>query len=214
MKTLSRIVSLLIPIICSVGCDTGYTKSDGKWTYVVVNGAVGREVLEIDADVETFEVLSDPEYAKDKDRVFRCGRVLEGADGATYRRLGEHGFAIDAKHAYYRDSIIAGADVDSFRLLTFPYARDDTHVYCGSLRMVVESVENFKVLSQGDTYRTSYFHSTEDLTRHFGEEYAQHEVKWDPQERDYRYVITSSFSGTATDGVWRYEGPKRTQPEK
>src|SRR5687767_959255 len=108
---------LLTAVLLSVGCSTGYTKSNGKWTYIVINQAVGREVREIDADVATFKVHPNPAYASDKNHVYKSGFVLEGFDGATYRQFPNSDFAIDANGVYWHDAIVLGADRDSFRVL-------------------------------------------------------------------------------------------------
>jgi hypothetical protein len=191
------------------GCDRGYTKKGEKWTYIVINEAVGKEVRELDVDPHSFVVFPDSEYAKDNKHAFHCGRQLEGVDGATFELLGELGFSKDARQVFYRNHVIVGADPGSFRLLEFPYARDDDHVYCGSLRMVIENADKFRVLSNGDPSTTSYFHSTEDLVKHFGEQYSEHVVLWAAEKQNHQFVVASSFSGEATDGTWNYEGPKR-----
>jgi len=53
------------------GCSTGYQQVDGKWAYVTINTGAGRSVNYIEgADQETFEVLAEDIYAKDKNRVY------------------------------------------------------------------------------------------------------------------------------------------------
>lgn len=62
MKWISQSLALLgLCITVSAGCSTGYTKSGGTWSYIVLNEAVGREVRKIDADAKTFHVLADPQ---------------------------------------------------------------------------------------------------------------------------------------------------------
>ncbi len=137
--------SLLVVVsLLSAGCNTGYTKSNGKWTYIIINEAVGREVRAIDADVTTFKVHPNPAYASDKNHVYRYGLVLEGFDGATYRQLPDGEYSIDANGVYWWDSLIEAADPNSFRVLKGPYSRDDKHVFCGTLRMNVEDPINSK----------------------------------------------------------------------
>jgi len=209
MKTNTRaLIAASLLVLMATGCSTGYTKVDGEWTYIVINEAVGREVRKINADNATFHVLDDPDYATDKDHVYKCGVVLDGMDGSTFEFFGGNNYARDSKHIYYRDSVVLGADSATFRVLDFPYARDADNVYCGSLRMNVEDPNQFKVLESEDT-GTSYFYSTDDLVKRLGDEFKEHEVPYDPKIRDMRYRIASSESGVATDGVWLFEGPKR-----
>lgn len=209
----SRLTFAAIVACALTGCSTGYKKSGGGWTYIVINEAVGREVRKIDADVETFRVLADPDYARDKNHVYKYGFALEGIDGASFEFLEGNNYARDANHIYYRDCIVLDADRDSFRVLEFPYSRDDENIYCGSLRMNVDNPNHFKVLDSKDT-GTSYFYSTDDLVKRLGDEFADHRVLYDEKTKDMRFRIASSRSGTATDGVWFYEGPKRTRRVK
>lgn len=214
MKRIFRILALGFGV-SAVGCSSGYTESGGTWSYIALNGN-GREVRKIDADVATFQVLSDPAYAKDKNHVYKYGNTLEGFDGATFEFLTGNDYSRDAHHVYYRDSIVLDADATTFRVLGFPYGRDANHIYCGSLRMNVENPDEFKVIESHETGtfntgETDYFYSTKDLVRSFGPEFADHTVKYDDTAPDMRYRIASSFSGHATDGVWLYEGPKRSR---
>ncbi|QDV79691.1 DKNYY domain-containing protein [Botrimarina mediterranea] len=204
----------LFALLLVTGCDSGYQKINGKWNYVVINAAVGRQVHPINADVGTFEVLSDPSYAKDSKNVYVNGRPFVEADASTFELRGRDGFAIDKHHAYFLQRIISGADLGSFRLLTFPYARDDEHIYCGSLRIPVESVEDFQVLKKGDVGYASFYYSTDDLVQRIGKEYSQHVVEADPDNFHDTRIIAASESGVATDGVWMYEGPKRNGAKK
>lgn len=209
MKTSTpALIAATLLALTTTGCNTGYTKIDGEWTYIVINEAVGREVRKINADNGTFHILDDPDYAADKNHVYKYGVVLDGMDGSTFEFYGGNNYARDSKHIYYRDSVVLDADLATFRVLDFPYARDAHNVYCGSLRMNVDDPNQFKVLKSEDT-GTTYFYSTEDLVRRLGDEFEDHEVLYDPKVKDMRYCIASSESGVATDGVWVFEGPKR-----
>lgn len=193
-------------LLLLAGCSTGYTKVDGQWSYIAMR-SFDREVRKMDVDEATFEVLADPDYARDKNHVFRYGFVLEGFDGASYRMLEDTSYAVDARHVYFRDSVIVGADIATFRVIGFPYSRDAMHVFCGALRMNVEDPGSFKVLS-ADRGRTSYCYSTDDLVRRFGDEFADVEVLYDPDAKDMKFCVALS-PGSATDGIWFYAGPKR-----
>ncbi|WP_165251315.1 DKNYY domain-containing protein [Paludisphaera soli] len=203
--------TLALACAASSGCGTGYTKSGGEWSYVILNESVGREVRKVDADVATFRVLEDPKYARDKNHVYRSGLVLEGFDGGSFEFLPGCNYARDRNHVYYRDSIVVDADRDTFRVLGFPYGRDAKNVYCGSLRMNVERPADFRVLQEGDPFGTSYFDSTDDLVLRLGEEFSGRRVEYEAKGGDDRYRIAATCSGAATDGVWIFDGPKRSR---
>jgi hypothetical protein len=96
------------------------------------------------ADVASFAVIEDSEYARDAQHVYRqprsrddAGRVIEGADPATFEPLGRS-YARDAAHVFYDgDSgvyVIEGADAASFEITnydsaTHTEARDRNHRY-------------------------------------------------------------------------------------
>ena len=189
---------------CTAGYTSGYTKVDGKWCYVHANAAVGREVREIEADSDTFEVLSDREYAKDKNHVFRYGRPLKGIDGASYRLLSSSHWAVDRNGVYYEDHRVPGADPITFEAIGRTYGRDRSAVYCGTLKMDGVDPKKFKELSasQEGMETTSFAYSADDLTKRFGDAF-----KDAPCDRDNPAVWSE---GTGTDGVSTYSGPVRS----
>lgn len=71
------------------GCSTGYRKDGNAVYYEYWNEGSGSHKDKLDADPETFEVLKDDSYAKDKKRVFYNGDVIKGADAATFEALNE-----------------------------------------------------------------------------------------------------------------------------
>lgn len=198
----------IILLAAQVGCSTGYTKMDGKWCYVVINESVGREVREMNADESTFEVLADPEYARDKNHAYRFGRVLEDIDGSSYHLLSDTRYAADRNGVYYKDHKIPGADPKTFEIIGHPYSRDQENVYCGNLEMNVAQPENFKqtVGEPGTMEITSFYYSSEDLARNFGDSFKDAAV-----DNDNPAVISP---GRGTDGTWIYDGPKRTRRVK
>lgn len=203
-----RTVLLIPAILLLAGCGrTGYFKSDGDWHYGFRAGS-GYETRSLNADLETFRILGNSGYACDRNHVYKYGIVLNGMDGASYELLEGNNYARDRNYIYYRDSIVLNADRNSFRVLEFPYSRDDKNIYCGSLRMNVDNPDDFKVLESKDT-GTSFFYSTHDLVERLGDEFADHLVLYDAEEKNMRFRVASSKSGTATDGVWLYAGPRR-----
>ncbi|WP_165069861.1 DKNYY domain-containing protein [Paludisphaera rhizosphaerae] len=205
---------LILACLVAAGCTTGYVKSGGEWTYVTINESIGREVRKVDADVATFRVLAAPGYACDKAHVYKAGVVLEGFDGATFEFLKGDRYARDKNHIYFDDSIVQDADRDTFQVLGRQYARDARNVYDGSLRMNVAHPDAFHVLDEGSVDERnglSYFYSTDDLVNRLGSEFADHQVLYEAKGQDDRYRIVIPSAGTATDGEWLYEGPKRSR---
>lgn len=132
------------------GCSTGYQQVDGKWAYVTINTGAGRSVNYIEgADQETFEVLAEDIYAKDKNRVYYWSNPIPNADAETFRVLQDqqyYPYAKDKTHVFLTDWVVQDADPDTFELITFPYARDRSNVYCGTFRLPVDNVDAFKIL--------------------------------------------------------------------
>ena len=75
-----------------------------------------------DVDADSYEALPGC-YSKDKDQVFYCGRLVEGADPASFEVLGlygttnQHWYARDERNVYYNAEKVFGADPESFHVL-------------------------------------------------------------------------------------------------
>jgi hypothetical protein len=66
------------------------------------------------ADPATFRVLEGP-YASDNARVYWMGKPIDGAYPASFRVLNaDFECSADARRAYYRNSVVAGADPSLF----------------------------------------------------------------------------------------------------
>ncbi len=196
---------LLLP-----GCGSGYRKTDGKWTYVVISTANGREVHDMDVDEGTFRVLKPGDYAVDKDHVYKGIMVLDGVDPSSYEQFDGTEYAKDKNNAYFDDAIIVGADPATFKVIDYPYARDAIAIYIGCLRMNVESPDDFRVFKDTDTARSvAYLRSTSEVVNHYGDEFNDCRVLYDERKRDERFVVKVPDRGQATDGKWTYLGPRR-----
>jgi len=67
-----------------------------------------------DASLASFHPMEAP-YAGDSERVYWMGKVIDGADPATFRVLNAaFECTADAEHGYYRQTVVAGADPRSF----------------------------------------------------------------------------------------------------
>jgi DKNYY family len=68
----------------------------------------------VDADAASFRPLDGP-YASDARRVYWMGKVIDGADPATFRVLNAaFECSADAERAYYRQTVIADAEPRAF----------------------------------------------------------------------------------------------------
>ena len=139
-----------------VGCDvsSGYTRKDGLWDY-------GGKRQFVPLDPASFRPL-DALFARDAQRGYYRGDVIEGSDGKSFEVLSEHE-ARDAHAVYYADTYrkgqeywtvrhikthtIAGADPASYRVLEHGYARDAGHAFYEGLAFKVRDPASFEPLN-------------------------------------------------------------------
>ncbi|MFA5831348.1 MAG: DKNYY domain-containing protein [Candidatus Paceibacterota bacterium] len=83
-----------------------------------------------DADPLTF-VAVDGYYGKDKNNVYFYGIKIKEADPATFVGYGVKNaqYAKDIKNAYYRNEIIQGVDLKTFKVIDGKFSKDIKHVY-------------------------------------------------------------------------------------
>ena len=74
-----------------------------------------------------------------------------------------------------KSTTIIDADPKSFKLLKFPYSRDNNHIFCGTLPMKVIDIEHFKVTKSSST---------------IGMQPSEVFIKENP---DYSYIDTSKY---------------------
>jgi hypothetical protein len=114
-------------------CRTG-----GPPHYAIDGGAViydfyGAKTRVAGADPATFKVqplpphalgpcehAADEFYGADRAHVFYDGKVIAGADPASFRPLAEYEYGEDRKAIFYQGKALAGADPASFRILLWP----------------------------------------------------------------------------------------------
>lgn len=138
---------------------TGYQKSGGNWVFVTWNEGSGRVAHTVEgADSETFEIVLKDEYAKDTKSVYFKAKRIEDADPSTFKVETEHPYVYgsDKNRVWLEDIVVRGADPDTFEMLTFPYSRDRSQIYCGTLPMKIQNVDSFEVLDGGSSLRTQF----------------------------------------------------------
>lgn len=131
-----------------MSCRTGYQKKNGMWVWVTYDESAGKRLKYMEGcDNSSFRVLADKNYGKDKNTVFYMGRNIKGADPNTFEVIDDRGYSKDAKHVFVDCERVIFADPGSFQVLEFPYARDENHIYCGTLPMNIHKNEivEFKV---------------------------------------------------------------------
>ncbi len=139
-----------------VGCDTGagYAKKDGAWIYD------GKRQF-VPLDPASFRRL-DKLFARDAQRGYYRGEVIEGSEGKSFEVFSEHE-ARDARAVFYADTYrkgqeywtvqhvkthaIAGADPASYRVLEHGYARDAGHAFYEGLAFKVRDPASFEPLN-------------------------------------------------------------------
>lgn len=144
---------------------TEYISSNHKWTSLkdqesidgytrigtsIFGGEISCDVEPLKGiDVETFEVLAETKYAKDKKQVYYpidipcidyrdCGVcfygniLVETANPATFQYLG-NAYAKDGQKVYFRGELIKDADGETFKVIAGPklffFAKDKNHVF-------------------------------------------------------------------------------------
>lgn len=115
-----------------------YNNEEGPTWYWLSNNKVFCMNLEVtSADIPTFQFSSHGEYAKDKNNVYRCNQVVEGAEPVSFVMVNIV-YAKDAKHVFYMGNVLEGVDPATFSIVpgsTAPagsrsaYGKDATYVY-------------------------------------------------------------------------------------
>ncbi len=147
----TNLIGILLMLIL-VSCNPGYQKEDGKWVWISYDEAVGKRVSQVDKhDYETFEVLNNENYAKDKNSVFHIRSKIEKADPNTFEII-EKGYSKDKNYVFLDSEIVINANPQTFQLLEFPYSKDDAHIFCGTvpLNLKNEEIEEFQVTNEDE----------------------------------------------------------------
>ena len=97
-------------------------------------------------DFETFKSV-DTFVAKDKNHVYRFGKVLPLADPETFEEM-EMGYMKDKDHVWYHDSIMTGADSKTLDT-RWDYAWDAKHVWYNGQLLKGADAKTFEVLKSG-----------------------------------------------------------------
>jgi hypothetical protein len=86
---------------------------------------------------------ADEFYGADRSHVFYEGKIIAGADPASFRPLAEYEYGADRNSVFYRGEKLAGADPASFRILLWPHETPPTKP--GSVYLKRPPGENFSI---------------------------------------------------------------------
>jgi hypothetical protein len=115
-----------------IACEGKYKKKHGKMYYSYWASAGNQVEYEVEgADLKSFKVLESLPvkiYAADKNHVYWRGRVIENADGATFRPLNRE-YSVDGKHIFNGAKVLSTSDPQTFRILEDEYVLDCDSVY-------------------------------------------------------------------------------------
>ncbi|VAV86225.1 hypothetical protein MNBD_BACTEROID02-877 [hydrothermal vent metagenome] len=189
MKQIKKHILIIFVLTFLISCNSGYQKEKGKWVWISYDEAVGKRVNQIDEhDFESFQILDDENYAKDKNSVFHIRNKIKNAD-PNYFELIDNGYSKDKYSVYLDDEMVIFANPKSFQLLQFPYSKDDSHVFCGTLPLNLEKseIEEFKVTNINESMSNT---TSSILLSHF--------VKYNPE---YKWLDTLNIDGIII-GKW------------
>lgn len=148
-----RITLFFIVLLLITSCHTGYKKENGKWVWITYDEAAGKRVKQIDsADQETFKILSNENYATDKNKVYYNANPIKKANPKTFTVLSDNGYSKDDKKVYLDLDEIIFADPNTFEILNYPYSKDKDNVFCGTLpiRLSKDEIAEFRVTNKDE----------------------------------------------------------------
>ncbi|RAI88276.1 DKNYY domain-containing protein [Algoriphagus yeomjeoni] len=189
MRQITKNALIICAITLFISCNSGYQKENGKWVWISYDEAVGKRVSQIDEhDFESFEILDNEYYAKDKNSVFHIRSKIENADPNSFELIG-NGYSKDKNRVFLDDEMVIFANPKSFQLLEFPYSKDDSYVFCGTLPLNLEisEVKEFQVTNTGELMSGT---KSSVLLSHF--------VEFNPE---YKWVDTLKINGIIV-GEW------------
>ncbi|MDP2561887.1 DKNYY domain-containing protein [Psychrobium sp. 1_MG-2023] len=132
--------------------DNNYALSQGK---VIINhGAKNFTPCAIDS----FRVLGDEQFSKDKHCVFYNGIKIEGADAKSFRTK-SRSYAYDKNNAYYKSEKITGINHKQLKVLRLDYARDKQHVFYQGKLINNANVKDFRVIPLNSDFAKDNVHA-------------------------------------------------------
>lgn len=190
-----HLINLLI-LFCFCGCSGYVIEKDGVY-YEDWNEARGRtKRLLKDLDPETFEVLENDAFGKDKNYVYLNGNPIIGADPKSFKVIND-AFSVDDFRAYYYTDSIATSSSRGFKVIDDYFSADFKDVFYRNEPLGVCSVKDFKLLpkKEDDSHFESW--STDGCYFYFN--------NFKVPSDDYKNVhLFKGSAGFAKDNKWVY----------
>lgn len=149
----NHLISLFLPlllVLCLLTACSGYkVEGDKVYRYGWNEGRGFYKYLLEGADGKTFRELGD-DYACDKNHVWRDGTLIEGARAATFRLVG-YGYATDGVHCYgtWNHIVFDVADPSTFTAKSEYLTEDATDYYWRGKAVHVADKATFVILPGG-----------------------------------------------------------------
>ncbi len=123
---------------------SGYHPHENGEMYFRTPTSLADEYKVEGVDLQTFEILANEDYAKDKNNVYFYGRKLEGADSESFTIINFKLYFVDLKayveamdspyskdknNVYYKGNNVKEADTKSFTVIDFNFSKDKNNIY-------------------------------------------------------------------------------------
>ncbi|WP_180336319.1 DKNYY domain-containing protein [Pontibacter ramchanderi] len=141
-------VTVVLSSTILFACSPKYKIENGQWAYITFDEAAGKRVRNISADINSFQVLKDKRYGKDRNHVFFEGRIIPKADPKSFQIIQSKGYSTyskDKTNVFLDDAKVVFANPEKFIPFDWPYAKDDRRVFCGTIPIEIKNIEEFIV---------------------------------------------------------------------
>ena len=137
------------PAIVELRLKYGYFQK-GKYIYY--------EKIKLEnSDTKSFEILSYIDdvycdvYARDCNQVYYLGMIIKKSVPKTFRLLNQCGYALDKKHAYFKEKTLEGSNPAAFKILKWIHiiAMDNKQVYYDGIPLKNSHHETFELIKKG-----------------------------------------------------------------
>lgn len=140
-------IAILLSLFSLQSCKLGYKIEDGKVYYYTWNeGSGSNKYLLKNADVQSFKVLKNSDYAKDANYGYFDGNIIKGIDSKSFQSVNDY-YAKDNSNAFYEDKIIVGAIGKQFEIVKEgPYSKDGKNYFFKDVPLNVSDYNSVKIL--------------------------------------------------------------------
>ncbi len=106
-----------------------------------------------DANPESLQLFANPHslFFKDKNHIFQGDTIIIGADIDTFKPIGEM-FAIDKNHVYRFSKRLKNIDANTFEIISDSYFKDKDHIYLNTHITIIIAKSDVSFQDLGDGY--------------------------------------------------------------